>query len=194
MADRSLFAGSFRSRFTAAQRGFCLLAAALGLACQPQIGDECQTSVDCSQGGERLCDITQPGGYCTVFGCEPESCPEESACLAFGTQVSSLAECTDTNGLSRFTRSFCLASCESNDDCRGGYVCADVREPPWNALLVDRRGSGRVCVVPPSTEAEIEPGRPAELCTGPRAGSGGAGGSAGTGGTAGTDAAGGAMD
>ena len=64
---------------------FVVALAALSFGCAPQIGDECETSVDCSQGGERLCDITQPGGYCTVFNCEPNSCPEdESLCVQFG--------------------------------------------------------------------------------------------------------------
>src|SRR5690242_18467125 len=45
--------------------------------CKPKIGDECKTSTDCSVTGDRLCDITQPSGYCTIFNCEePGSCPD----------------------------------------------------------------------------------------------------------------------
>src|SRR5206468_6843571 len=35
--------------------------AALLTGCTPKIGDDCQTSVDCSQQGDRLCDTAQPG-------------------------------------------------------------------------------------------------------------------------------------
>ena len=80
------------------------LLSALSVACGHKIGDECQTSVDCSQGGERLCDITQPGGYCTVFNCEPDTCPEESACIAFGASLSTAPACRDPNQLSRIER------------------------------------------------------------------------------------------
>jgi len=55
--------GSRRS----AARGLAALGIALtalvALGCQPEIGDSCHTSVDCSQSGNRLCDVTQPGGY-----------------------------------------------------------------------------------------------------------------------------------
>ena len=54
------------------------------LGCSPKIGDECATALDCSALGDRLCDTTQPGGYCTIFNCEPDTCPEEAACVAFG--------------------------------------------------------------------------------------------------------------
>ncbi len=134
----------------------------VGVACKPQIGDACKTSVDCSQTGDRLCDITQPGGYCTVFNCEPGSCPSDSACIAFDTEVSSLPLCRSYNGLSRLTRSYCLANCGSNSDCRSGYVCENLDTPyqpnAWNALLIDRSGSGKVCVVPASASASVSAG------------------------------------
>ena len=79
-----------------------VMLSALSLGCAPGIGDECETSVDCSQGGERLCDITQPGGYCTIFNCEPGDCPDDSVCIVFGAQPSARPECDQSDGLSRF--------------------------------------------------------------------------------------------
>jgi len=175
MAYRLLFEPFVRTRHGALRHAFCLLGAALALGCQPQIGDECQTSVDCSQGGERLCDITQPGGYCTIFNCEPNTCPEDSACIAFGAQLSGASACSSADGLSRFTRSFCMRTCGSNDDCRGGYTCADVTGTPWHGLAVDRGRARRVCIVPPVGD-EVPASRPAEVCDGPDVDSAGSGG------------------
>ena len=58
------------------------LALAPVLGCTPNIGNKCSLSTDCSQLGDRLCDTTQPGGYCTVFNCEPDQCPN-AICVAF---------------------------------------------------------------------------------------------------------------
>jgi hypothetical protein len=160
---------------------------AIALGCQPKIGDECQTSVDCSQAGERLCDITQPGGYCTVFNCEPGGCPEESVCIAYGASLSKVAGCTDANGLSRFQRSFCMANCSSNEECRSGYICADLGASgnEWNATLVDRSSSGKVCTVPASGQVNAD--RQNDICFGAAAGNAGTSSSptAGAGGTGG---------
>src|SRR5258705_13828561 len=57
------------------------IAASLAVGCSPKIGDKCSVSTDCSVQGDRLCDPTQPGGYCTVFNCEPDRCPDESVCV-----------------------------------------------------------------------------------------------------------------
>ncbi|MGC4086456.1 MAG: hypothetical protein QM756_00905 [Polyangiaceae bacterium] len=128
------------------------------IACGHNIGDSCKTSVDCSQGGERLCDVTQPDGYCTIFNCEPNHCPSEAACVVFDPQLSSANACTNTNGLSRFARSFCLFRCGSNDDCRDGYECRDFSSGhlpnDWNALAVDTDRGGKVCV---ATHVGVEP-------------------------------------
>ena len=48
------------------------LAMLLASACGRDIGDECQTSVDCDPNGTRACDLSQPGGYCTVLGCDEQ--------------------------------------------------------------------------------------------------------------------------
>lgn len=167
------------------------LCAALLSGCPPKIGDECETSGDCSAQENRLCDITQPGGYCTVFNCEPGGCSDEGVCVAFNARLSTVPGCQNPNGLSRFARSFCLANCESDDDCRTGYVCADMSDPnnPWGAVLVDD-GSARVCAVPMSG-APLPADRSNGVCTGapatdPGGGEAGAGGADGAGGSEGS--------
>jgi len=151
---------------------------ALAMACGHKIGDECTTSVDCSQGGERLCDITQPGGYCTVFNCEPDTCPEESACIAFGAALSTAPGCADPSGLSRLHRPFCMLTCSSNSDCRGGYTCVDLNDPlnSWrNALPIDRDRSSKVCLAS-FTDAPTKLDNENGVCTGPGTDSAGTGG------------------
>ena len=58
------------------------LVAASG-ACGHQIGDSCTQNVDCSPLGDRFCDISGPGGYCTIEGCDVQSCPSEASCVRF---------------------------------------------------------------------------------------------------------------
>ncbi len=51
--------------------------------CKDKIGDACDFNVDCSTKGDRLCDLSSPGGYCTIENCNAESCPDEAVCIAF---------------------------------------------------------------------------------------------------------------
>jgi hypothetical protein len=102
-----------------------LTAALLGaLGCRPQVGDSCKLSTDCSVTGDRLCDTSMPDGYCTIFNCEPDTCPGDSACVSF-------------HGSSqRFERRFCLATCGQASDCRPGYVCVDPSKR--DAAIIDK--------------------------------------------------------
>jgi hypothetical protein len=50
-------------------------------ACGKDIGDDCKTNVDCAQDGTRDCDLSQPGGYCTINGCDEKFCPSGSICI-----------------------------------------------------------------------------------------------------------------
>ncbi len=59
--------------------GVCLLAA--GAGCARKVGDGCTVSTDCDPSGNRTCDLSQPGGYCTIDGCDDKSCPEEAVCI-----------------------------------------------------------------------------------------------------------------
>ena len=69
-----------------------LVAVASGLAgCGHKIGDACTNSADCDpSGGNRTCDISQPGGYCIIEGCDARSCPEDSVCMRFFPEPSLL--------------------------------------------------------------------------------------------------------
>ncbi len=129
----------------------CLLMPALG-ACQPKIGDDCHVSTDCGY-GSRICDITQPGGYCTLFNCEPGGCPDESICIAYHAFPSVAQGCLDPQGSTRLARSFCMRRCTSRGDCRGSYQCLDMNtaDNPWGASVLEHgRVDGRVCMVPHS--------------------------------------------
>ena len=101
----------------------CVLVA-VAAGCKPKVGDDCRISTDCSAAGDRLCDITAPGGYCTVYNCEPDSCPEdESLCVEFGAQRSPVSKCEDKQSPSPYGRACCMATCDDNSDCRTGYTC-----------------------------------------------------------------------
>lgn len=114
----------------------------LAAACGDEIGDECIVSSDCDPDGTRICDTEQPGGYCTIQGCDWNTCPEESICVRFFTggfenkPCQAQSECTldelcSLEGLCvpRSSESrFCMRSCESNDDCRDGYECRDLEK------------------------------------------------------------------
>lgn len=124
-----------------------------GAGCGAEIGDSCSTNVDCSPAGDRICDTAQTDGYCTVEGCDLGSCPEEAVCIRFfptaflsvacdpltedavdpkvtlkvpPTNHCTLDEICLTSGFCvqrAQERRFCMKSCESDDDCRDGYVC-----------------------------------------------------------------------
>ena len=97
------------------------LATALGATgCAPDIGDSCDTSVNCDVNGTRICDLAQPGGYCTVEYCESGTCPAGSVCVQFEPTPSRLA------------RTWCMASCTDDSDCRTdeGYGCRAVTDAP----------------------------------------------------------------
>ena len=170
-------------------------------ACRPEIGDPCEVSTDCSQVGDRLCDITQePNGYCTVFNCEPEECPEESVCVKFGNERSPVDGCEDPLGAGPYARTFCLKKCKKNNDCRqdDGYQCLDPRSA-WNAEVIDYPFS-RICGLPPEGNNPLptlneggEGGqRSNDVCTGEiTPGSGGAPSGDGTAGAGGMTGAGG---
>lgn len=110
-----------------------MVAAALLVGCRPEVGDSCKLSTDCSITGDRLCDTSQPEGYCTIFNCEPGSCPDEAICVEFHGSAE------------RFARRFCLRECEGSSDCREGYVC--VAPDQRDGKVVEGRSAGRrVCL------------------------------------------------
>jgi len=134
-------------------RSLLILFALFAAACGKYIGDDCKTNVDCAQDGTRDCDLSQPGGYCTVAGCDEKSCPSGSTCIrVFPYEESGTSPCTwpppdscpnQPNPDALYCpadqicipegfcvprvseRRFCAKSCGSNSDCRGGYVCRE---------------------------------------------------------------------
>jgi hypothetical protein len=118
------------------------------MGCSPEIGDKCTLSTDCSIRGDRLCDTSQPGGYCTIFNCSGNSCPEEAACVLFNANLPGCGY--DDRAPGRTSRSFCMFACSDDSDCRGEYMCADPGKPPWNALILDNDQGTRVCIPKPT--------------------------------------------
>lgn len=163
----------------------CALGLLLLLAsCAPKIGDGCANSNDCSANGDRLCDTTQRGGYCTIFNCDSTSCPsDESVCIQFGGVVSSVGTCPDPQRPSPQARTFCMARCKNNGDCRGGYRCIDLGKPnAWGAQVIDESPpTTKVCIEPqPATPIEeADPDRSDAVCGGADHSAGGASGSSG---------------
>jgi hypothetical protein len=127
---------------------WALAAAIVMLGCQPDIGDPCTTNAQCSLTGDRLCDPTSPGGYCTQFNCLPGKCPDEAACVGFYGKLSNA--CPNALPEQRFERSFCMKKCTSDDDCRtgDGYRCLP---PPAavNAVVLEvgEAATTSVCMV-----------------------------------------------
>jgi hypothetical protein len=164
MFTRSLFWSVRRGKVAAMRQSpsrswfYGFVVAFLALGCQAKIGDSCTLGTDCSQTGSRTCDTSLPGGYCTIFNCEPDSCPDGAACVAFVIAPSTLAECVSAEE-NREIRTFCMRRCSSDGDCRGDYECIDMAEPnnPWGAGLADKKNSkSKVCAVPYSALAAVD--------------------------------------
>ncbi|MEZ4372638.1 MAG: hypothetical protein R3B07_17570 [Polyangiaceae bacterium] len=149
-------------------RTWSLVVALLGAACSPEIGDDCVVSTDCSSVGDRLCDTSQPGGYCTIFNCEPGTCPDDSVCVSFHNALSG-AFCQADND--RFQRPFCMAPCSGDGDCRGGYGCVEVgREGnSYGAVVIeDGKTTAKVCL---ANQSVAEPnGESPAICSGEKGG------------------------
>lgn len=119
--------------YAAAAMGHKLLiiaALVVASACAPQLGDECETALECSANGTRTCDVSQPGGYCTIASCEPESCGDEGYCVRFKPDEP------------RLSIDWCMAKCSDNGDCRSGYACRTAA-----ALNSAQQGDGGVDAV-----------------------------------------------
>ncbi len=122
-----------------------LAVSALSIGCGSEIGDSCSTSSDCSPDGDRICDVSSLDGYCTIQGCDYDSCPGEATCVRFFTGTfdnrvcDPLAEdvsqdkcgpdevCTIAGTCAPRTNEvrYCMKTCSSRSDCRDGYECRD---------------------------------------------------------------------
>jgi hypothetical protein len=141
-----------------------LAGGALLLGCTPKIGDHCTLNTDCGSSGSLVCDNSLPNGYCTEFNCTPDICANSAACVALATAPPGCPY-DDYHAPSRTTRTFCLAQCHQDSDCRqnDGYSCQDPRQPPYNGAIIDDVQSQRVCLpnfsVTMSTARDAAPDR-----------------------------------
>jgi hypothetical protein len=91
-----------------------------GVACgtdvlRADIGEECTDYMMCGGIETRAACITEwSGGYCTELSCTLGSCPLGSVCV---TGITFAHVNIDA---------FCLATCETNENCREAYMCTDV--------------------------------------------------------------------
>jgi hypothetical protein len=119
------------------------LAALMG-ACAPKLGDDCSNSLECSAVGDRYCDVSEPGGYCTIQNCEPGSCGDEGVCVRFRPDEP------------RLSNNWCMAKC-GGDCSRDKYVCRSADElneanadagplEKRRAEVLDRKKEQRFCV------------------------------------------------
>jgi hypothetical protein len=128
-----------------------LAALLLAVGCAPSIGDSCGTALDCSVNGDRTCDLARPGGACTIFACEPDTCPDDAVCVRWRPDPSRLS----------FTA--CMRRCTEEGDCRvdEGYACLAAEDigateeggdPIAEVIDEERTDEGTFCV---ATEPEI---------------------------------------
>lgn len=153
-------AATLRRQFASRLSLFLLLAGVVG--CSKEIGDPCRLSVDCGVQGDRTCDTSQAGGYCTQVGCTKNGCPDEAGCFLFRPRLPGCGY--DDREPARTSIPYCMYSCDSDSDCRDGYVCADVTQEPWRAVLLDdEEPNPKVCITP-ATRIERASDEDAAIC------------------------------
>jgi hypothetical protein len=95
---------------------FAFAAAVLAAGCAPVIGDGCGSATNCSVNGDRQCDLTQPGGACTVFDCQADQCPDNAVCVRFNPDDP------------RHAVVACMRACNDDGGCRGDYECVSAAD------------------------------------------------------------------
>ena len=115
------------------------------LGCQPSIGDHCVQSTDCSTQGDRLCDTSQPNGYCTIFNCRPNTCPSGAGCMLTNAAINGCAY-DDRRAPSRLSEQLCLKTCSQDSDCREGEGYACITPAEYGILVLDSIPDEKVCL------------------------------------------------
>jgi len=124
----------------------------IAAGCGKEIGDECLAGTDCATDGTRSCDTSSSQGYCTIQGCDFDTCPDEAVCIRFFTGNFVNRDCnpatedsmqmgvipTDDCSLDELCslvgkcvpRSsevrYCMRKCSDDSDCRDHYECRDL--------------------------------------------------------------------
>ncbi len=154
-----------------------LVAGLASSGCGKKIGDGCSTNIDCQQDGTRICDLSQPGGYCTVDGCDEDSCPSESVCVRFFDQKFSTTPCDEqpcasfnevcvTRGAGTVPptkvcvpasseRRYCADKCGGDGDCRGAYSCQAADTYGSKVLLEDGSQDAKFCSPTPASDGSL---------------------------------------
>lgn len=151
------------------------LLAVLGVGgCGRKIGDSCTTSADCDPSrGTRTCDLSQPGGYCIVEGCDARSCPEDSVCVRFFPTAFLSVQCKEATETEpeiacapdevcvpadsgqdamrvcarrALEKRVCVQSCGDDGDCRGGYRCVPTGTDGTLPLTLTPTKPAKFCV------------------------------------------------
>ena len=141
--------------------------------CGSEIGDSCQVDTDCANAAilsgsavnDRSCDLSEPGGYCTIVGCDYSTCPSEAVCVRFFAGDFQNEACDPLKeGVSEFnctldeecdlgghcvdrsaeTR-YCMRKCNHNSDCRSDYECRTLD------LMIEHGGED---VLPPGQQPD----------------------------------------
>jgi hypothetical protein len=140
---------SVRARFH-----WLVLALAVVAGCQPKTGDKCRTSTDCSSRGDRICDTSQPEGYCTIFNCLGGGCTEKGggSCVAIDVRIPGCSY-DDRRSPARTARSLCLANCEDDTDCRRGDYSSGY-DYEYECVTPEDRGAVSLELVQPGQKAK----------------------------------------
>lgn len=155
-----------------------LVLALFAAGCGKEIGDACIISTDCDPNGQRLCDTSQKEGYCTIQGCDFDTCPSEAECVRFfsgqfnnklcnpatedvSTDDCSLDELCNLEGhcVARSSESrFCMRKCSSNGDCRDGYECRKYSQKDPDNMATFALHGGEPVLGPDETVDDSTPG------------------------------------
>jgi hypothetical protein len=115
------------------RRGIALVATTLLFAlagCGHNIGDPCNSNVDCSPAGDRFCDRSVIGGYCTIEGCDIGTCPDNEPCVRFFTAIMDDADrCGATKPCTPDER--CIADLMPTDPVLTGHCAPETSERRW---------------------------------------------------------------
>ena len=115
-----------RFRFDIRRSGslLALTLAMVFIGCGHKVGDSCSSGADCDPAaGTRTCDLSQPGGYCLVEGCDARSCPSDSACIRV------------------FPASLLSIGCGPTTPCKVDEICVNSSQATNDAGASDAGGS-----------------------------------------------------